>query len=485
MEPNRMSLIRLLFIAFVLVFTNCRKTNESNGTTNFVSEHQNEVIQKWNDLILQIDRDAIGYRPGPGPRALSYIGLAAYEICVPGMPSFKSIANTWGSELAIPKLDQNKRIHWPSALNESYAFLLHNFYKNTVFVGGAGHLNNAEVHRKIDELHSNFASQYEILINPEEIKNSLEWGQSVSKLIWEWSVTDKYGHEAELNPLNNNPSKNNYYPWRKELLDGSGKAIPGIWSPTNDNGDGGMFPLWGKVRTFSITESQKLCKAPIPYSNSPKSTFYSEALQVYNTCNNSISYEEKWIAEFWSDDIVGLTFSPPLRMLAIFNQIIENESSNLEKAVEGVAKLGIALNDFGVACWHSKWHYKVERPENFIKREIDPQWEPLLVNKIDGVSGVTPAFPAYPSGHATFAGGSAIILENIFGANYEFLDNCHALRYEFNGKPRQFNSFISAGDENAKSRVFLGVHFRMDCDAGVELGRQIASSVLNQIQWKK
>lgn len=484
MEPNRMYL-RLIFLALILVFANCRKSNENSSNSNFVSEHSNDVIYKWNELILQIDRDAMGYRPGPGPRALSYIGLAAYEICVPGMPSFNSISNTWGSELTIPKLEQNKRIHWPSALNESYAYLLHNFYKNTIFIGGAGHLTNAEVHLKIDELRSSFASKYEILINPEEIKNSLDWGKSVSKAIWEWSVTDKFGHEADLNPLNNDPSKINYYPWKKELLDNNGKAIPGIWNPTNDNGDGGMFPLWGRVRTFAITESQKLCKAPIPYSNNPKSSFYSEALQVYNTCNASMSYEEKWIAEFWSDDIVGLTFSPPLRMLAIFNQIIEKERSNLEKSVEGVAKLGIALNDFGVACWHSKWYYKVERPENFIKREIDPQWEPLLVNKINGVNGVTPAFPAYPSGHATFGGGSAIILENIFGANYEYLDNCHASQFEFNGKPRHYNSFISAADENAKSRVYLGVHFRMDCDAGVELGRQIASNVLNNLPWKK
>jgi hypothetical protein len=95
----------------------------SNGTILILFLNtQNDVIYKWNELILQIDRDAMGYRPGPGPRALSYIGLAAYEICVPGMPSFNSIANTWGSELAIPKLDQSKRIHWPSALNESYAY---------------------------------------------------------------------------------------------------------------------------------------------------------------------------------------------------------------------------------------------------------------------------------------------------------------------------------------------------------------------------
>lgn len=174
-----------------------------------------------------------------------------------------------------------------------------------------------------------------------------------------------------------------------------------------------MFPLWGKVRTFATTETQKLCKAPIPYSNSPKSAFYAEALQVYNTCNSSMSYEAKWVAEFWSDDIVGLTFSPPSRMLAIFDQVLNDRRVNLEKSIEGVAKLGLALNDFGVSCWHSKWHYKVERPENFIKREIDPNWEPILVNKVNNVSGITPAFPAYPSGHSTFGGGGAVILENI------------------------------------------------------------------------
>ena len=144
--------LRLIFLALILVFANCRKSNENSSNSNFVSEHSNDVIYKWNELILQIDRDAMGYRPGPGPRALSYIGLAAYEICVPGMPSFNSISNTWGSELTIPKLEQNKRIHWPSALNESYAYLLHNFYKNTIFIGGAGHLSNAEVHLKIEEL---------------------------------------------------------------------------------------------------------------------------------------------------------------------------------------------------------------------------------------------------------------------------------------------------------------------------------------------
>jgi hypothetical protein len=152
-----------------------------------------------------------------------------------------------------------------------------------------------------------------------------------------------------------------------------------------------------------------------------------------------------------------------------------------------VRSLGIALNDFGVACWHSKWHYKVERPENFIKREIDPQWEPLLVNKIDGVKWCHSCFscisvrPCY-----IWRRKSAIILENIFGANYEYLDNCHALRNLSLTVNLDNLTHLSALVMKMLNREsFLGVHFRMDCDAGVELGRQIASSVLNQFTLEK
>ena len=484
MKPNFYQL--LLGIAlFAVGVSSCSKPNSTETLTNFVSEYDSEIIYSWNELYLQIDKDAKGYRPGPGPRALAYMGLSAYEICVPGMPSFNSLRNQWGSTLQLPVLETGKRIHWPTALNTSYAILFHNFFKNTEFESGNGNLTNSEVHKMIDDLKYKYQSKYEILINPEEIKNSITWATEVANAVWDWSKTDVYGFEADLNPLNNDPAKPNFYDWRKEVLDANGKSIPGIWSPTNDNPNGGMFPLWGKVRTFATTETQKLCKAPIPYSNSPKSAFYAEALQVYNTCNASMSYEAKWVAEFWSDDIVGLTFSPPSRMLAIFDQVLNDRRVNLEKAIEGVAKLGLALNDFGVSCWHSKWHYKVERPENFIKREIDPNWEPILVNKVNNVSGITPAFPAYPSGHSTFGGGGAVILENIFGANYEFTDRCHDHRTEFLGKARNYSSFIHAGDENAISRVLLGVHFRMDCDAGVELGRQVASRILTKIPWKK
>lgn len=52
--------------------------------------YDNSVYLEWNNTFMEIERYAPGYRPGPAPRALAYLGLSAYECLVPAMPGFKS-----------------------------------------------------------------------------------------------------------------------------------------------------------------------------------------------------------------------------------------------------------------------------------------------------------------------------------------------------------------------------------------------------------
>jgi hypothetical protein len=487
---NSKILLRSLLLLVSLWVVSCKKDNLEDEDIipedkNEVSKYDYSVIWEWNELYALIDKDALGYRPLPGPRALAYMGLAAYETAVPGMPKFNSLKTQWGTELQIPSFEASRRIHWPTALNASYGYLMERFFFNTKFVTGAGHLTNTEVQRKIDALQNSLEVKYKGELNDNTVFNdSKAWGESVATAVWKWAITDPYGHESDLNALSNDKSKEFYYDWRAKSLDANGKPIPGRWVPTNDNPDGGMFPFGGRFRTFATTEAQKLSAPPVEFSEKTNSRFYAEALNVYNSSNASMSYEQRWIAEFWSDDIFGQTFSPPTRLLAILDQVLAKENSDLEKAVESVAKLGLALNDFGVTCWHSKYHYNLERPEHYIKRIIDPTWEPILNNTVNGVKGITPAFPAFPSGHSTFGGGGGVILAHLFGQNYEFTDQCHKGRTEFIGTPRTFGSFEDAGLENALSRVPLGVHFLMDCLTGVELGKSVSRRVL-ALPWEK
>ena len=95
----------------------------------------------------------------------------------------------------------------------------------------------------------------------------------------------------------------------------------------------------------------------------------------------------------------------------------------------------------------------------------------------------TPNFPAYPSGHATFSAASAEILTDLFGFDHPMTDRCHEGRVEFLSTPRSFGSFYEMAEENAYSRIPLGVHFRMDAEAGLDLGYRIGKKV-NRLPWK-
>ena len=85
------------------------------------------------------------------------------------------------------------------------------------------------------------------------------------------------------------------------------------------------------------------------------------------------AFRRQMISKFWSDDNEGLTFSPTDCLIAILVQILEHDHVNLEKQ-NLFTKMGLGLHDYAVACWYSKWHYNVERPETYIKRNIDPNW---------------------------------------------------------------------------------------------------------------
>jgi len=470
----------LAIFATMLIISSCRKPAPQTEFPR-VEHYSYDVIHQWNELFLQIDKDAMGFRPGPGPRALGYMGIAAYEICIPGMPNYNSLKNLpqfQGS--GIPSYTGSAELHYPTAINAAYAFLMSHFFEKVEFFNAAGstgkHLTNAEAQQMIENLKNSLETEYKQESNVNRFNNSKAWGEEVARAVWQWSTTDRYGHEAYLNPLNNDPSKFPYYNWREKSLDANGKRIPGKWMPTNDNPDGGMFPFWGNVRTFATNNQQKLSKPPIPAylpdgSVNPK--WHTENLEVYSS-TTARSYEDQWIAEFWSDDLFGLTFAPPPRLLAIMDQIMVAKNSNLEEAVYANALMGITLNDCAVVCWNSKWVYNTERPEHYIKDNIDPNWESSLDHPYTGQKGVTPAFPAYPSGHSTFGGGGAWALATVWGNNTYFVDRCHESRKEFIGTPRPFYSFSVMGREDAISRIPLGVHIRIDCEEGVRLGEEVA-----------
>ena len=432
--------VPFLFSIFFLFLSGCKKDETDFISPKITKEYSSEVIQQWNHVFIDLERYAQGFRPCPAPRAMAYIGLACYEACVKDMPAFKSIRYNYPG-LNIPQQLPLKDYHYPTIINAIYSKLLTDFMGN------------------VKGIPTNRFVQISALYN------------KVAQAVFEYSKTDIVGHNHHLEPLKDNVG--NYKP----------QAVPGAFKPTNAAGPG-MFPDYGYARTFVIKDADKLTPAPIPYSEEKNSQYYVQGAEVYAAVNNPTP-DQRWMAFFWSDDLTGLTFSPPTRWLAIANQVYELDNVDLETAVYANAKVGIALNDCVVACWYSKYFYNIQRPVDYIRKVFRSNWQPALYNPLTKETGISPNFPAYPSGHSTMGGAAAEVLTDIFGNYYPMTDRCHEGRQDFEGgAPRHFNSFYEMANENAISRIPLGVHFRMDCDQGVNLGIRVGRKV-NQFSWKK
>ncbi len=117
----------------------------------------------------------------------------------------------------------------------------------------------------------------------------------------------------------------------------------------------------------------------------------------------------------------------------------------------------------------------IQRPEDYIWSNIQHDWKPLHDS---------PSFPSYPSGHSAFGAAVAEVLTHQLGEDFALTDRTHDKRKEFAGKPRSYSSFREMALENAASRIYLGVHFRMDCEEGVRLGLLCGRKV-NDLPWLK
>lgn len=113
--------------------------------------------------------------------------------------------------------------------------------------------------------------------------------------------------------------------------------------------------------------------------------------------------------------------------------------------------------------------------------EADENWQPLSID--ENGNHFSPCFPAYTSGHATFAGA----WERVVSAQFTATDHTDPFPLTLTSEDpeaivrsatsRSFDSFAEAAAENADSRVWLGVHYPIDSEAGLSSGRIVGDYV--------
>ena len=405
------------------------------------------ILRNWYTLILELVRQTPTYSPPVAARAFAYLGITTFEAVAGGSQSLQSLAGQVKGLANIPQRKSGVAYDEAVIVHAAMAFASQTYFGNT---GPSGQRAMKALEKK---LHNEAAAG----LAEGVLEESAAYGKSVGEHIFAWSKDDGGAVVENLG-----------FPAEWKLTPG-----PAHWVPTSTIAlqQAPLLPAWGNNQPISMPEAGA-CPLPPPpaYSEDKESEFYKQALEVYQAVKN-LTPENKAIARFWSDDPM-LSPTPPGHWMWIAMQIFEKENTGLEKSVEVLGRLGIAINDGFIACWRSKIEYDLVRPVTYIKRVIDKAWEPLLI---------TPPFPEYPSGHSTQSGAAAAVLARDFGESFAFTDATHV---RDGLAPRSFNSFWAAAEEAAVSRLYGGIHFRAAIDRGLEQGKCVGTFV-NMLKTRK
>ncbi|MEI6408818.1 MAG: phosphatase PAP2 family protein [Bacteroidota bacterium] len=200
----------------------------------------------------------------------------------------------------------------------------------------------------------------------------------------------------------------------------------------------GMLPFFGAVKPWLFPKDSIASIRP-PQPPSTKSAEFKAQVDEVKREADPNDREKFRIVHFWADG--GGTYTPPGHWNAIaFDQIYAAQQSEV-RAARNFALLNMAMMDAAIGCWEAKYHYYVPRPS-----QVNPD--------IKTLTGL-PNFPSYTSGHSTFSAAASTVLGHIF--------------------PAQASNFDAMAKEASLSRLYGGIHYRMDCEEGLKHGQRIGA----------
>jgi PAP2 superfamily len=256
-----------------------------------------------------------------------------------------------------------------------------------------------------------------------------------------------------------------------------GPAVPGEYQATPScpivNGiKVGAFFHWQNVTPFGIPSAGEFLLDPPPALDSNQyAKTYTEVKTVGSASANSMErpQDRANVVIFYAATTPTQAFNQAAR------QVVAQEGGHsLSENARAFALINMALSDGAVTTFFNKYHYNFWRPETAIhagdkdgnrKTDADPNWAPFIP---------APCFPSYPSAHGTLSGAGAEVMRRLYG------EAGHAITLSNPAVPTivlQYGSFRQITDDISDARVYGGIHFRTDQEAGADLGKAVGRAV--------
>ncbi|MEP6732921.1 MAG: vanadium-dependent haloperoxidase [bacterium] len=225
-------------------------------------------------------------------------------------------------------------------------------------------------------------------------------------------------------------------PWTGTVPTGAGiwKGAPAPAQP--------LSPAWGQVRPWLMTSGSQFRPVAPPAFGSAA---YQAALDEVRKYSDTRTPEQLRIAQYWG---AVVNTSGPHGLWSVTGLDLASKSQLDERATARMlAMMHMAGMDASIGCWDAKFTYWYLRP-------------------FEGDAAITtpvgrPNFPSYPSAHSCLSAAYATVLAGVF--------------------PTASGTLTALLDEAGISRIYAGLHYRFDIDAGQQIGKSIAALALARV----
>lgn len=443
--------MKKLITAFAVLLSLYSCNNKPAEKTYFTDAFSySKTVKELNEVVK-----FVGFAPIVASRNYAYANIAAYECIAAGYPKEY---NSLSGQINGFTIDVSSFGFKDYQIDYEFASLLA-FCK----VGEAVTFPEGSMKEYVDSL-KNFAE--ESGMPSRMFANSVAFADSVSKTVLAWSKKDSYAQTRSAS--------------RYTVLDS-----PGRWVPTPPAYASALEPHWREIRAIVMDScNQFMPPRPIPFNVTDKNGAYYKQVMAVKNAVDSLTDEEKHIAEFWDDlggklNVVGhiqfvtKKFSPPGHWMNIVGIASQKAKASFRKTVAAYTLTSICMFDGFIQCWDEKFRSNMVRPETVINKYIDQDWRPYLQ---------TPPFPEYTCGHSTVSSAAAEALTKIYGDNFNYTDTSEL---EFGIANRSFTSFRQAAQENNMARFYGGIHFHPSCLVSNELGKKVGDFIVGKLKLEK
>ncbi len=258
-----------------------------------------------------------------------------------------------------------------------------------------------------------------------------------------------------------------------------GSAPPLVHLPTNADPyewqitpgcTGGVFRHWPNLRPFAIeSSSQFRSKAPPTLKSGVYAQDYNEVQAVGDVNSPNRPQDRTDVARLYAVGPGHWTWNHALL------QIASTRNDEITDTARTMALMNMAINDAYISGFETKYFYNTWRPVTAIPRgdEDGNKWTtpgpfvPLIS---------TPCFPGYPSNHGTGSGAARTVLERAYGRFGHSINVFHPMAP---GIVINYSDLRVITDDVSDARVYGGIHFRYDQDAGEKQGEGVGRYINN------